>query len=72
MREIRRTMSEENVERVRRSFEAFAEWDRQVEWRGGGLPLRGGPVFTFRNGKVNRVQWFDERDDAHKATGLRE
>jgi hypothetical protein len=70
MREIPRTMSEENVERVRRSFEAFAEWDRQVEWRGGGLPPRA--VFTFRNGKVNRVQWFDERDDAHKAAGLRE
>lgn len=29
-------------------------------------------VFSFRNGKVIRVEWFDERGDAHKAAGLRE
>jgi ketosteroid isomerase-like protein len=131
-------MSEENVERIRRSFEAFAERDRagwsefcdpQVEavpvgeWPEGEIrgreavwdfllaadePWEPGPyevaevsegqdtvavrmqrklrgrlsgvevdydywaVFAFRNSKCIRVQWFDERDDALKAAGLRE
>jgi ketosteroid isomerase-like protein len=131
-------MSEENVERVRRSFEAFAQRDRAGwselcdpgievvpvgEWPEGEIrgrdsvwdfllasdePWEPGPyeaaevsdgqdavavrmkrklrgrssgvevdydywaVFTFRNGKVIRVEWFDERGDAHKAAGLRE
>jgi ketosteroid isomerase-like protein len=29
-------------------------------------------VFTFRNGKVIRVQWFDKRAEALEAAGLRE
>jgi ketosteroid isomerase-like protein len=29
-------------------------------------------AFTFRNGKVIRVEWFDERDEALEAAGLRE
>jgi ketosteroid isomerase-like protein len=29
-------------------------------------------VFTFRSGKGIRVQWFDERVEAHEAAGLRE
>jgi ketosteroid isomerase-like protein len=29
-------------------------------------------VFTFRDGKIARVEWFDERNDALEAAGLRE
>lgn len=44
--------------------------------RGGGMDneveMLGGAVWTVRDGKVTRVEFFPERDDAYQAAGLSE
>jgi ketosteroid isomerase-like protein len=49
--------------------------DRQSgRGRGSGIPLaqQTFSVFTLRDGKVVRVVWFQNREEAFKAAGLRE
>ena len=72
-------MSQENVEVLRRAYEAFNRGDRE----GASLKLRGRgkqsgvetswdiwQIWTVRDGKVVRGQGFTSREEALAAAGL--
>ena len=53
-------MTQEHVEIVRRSFEAFNQRDE----------LRGGQVYSFRGGRVSAVENYYDAGEALKAVGV--
>jgi ketosteroid isomerase-like protein len=71
-----RVMSEENVDVVRRLWDAGDRIVTVYSYRGrgrlSGLPVEElfATVWTLRDRKVVRVQWFIEREEALEAAGL--
>ena len=67
-------MPEENVETVRRIYRTWDEDPAEVlEFLGAvDLDKYEPHVWSFREGKVIRFEWFNDRDEAMTAAGLRD